>query len=315
MERDLFDGLAHFLAVARRGGFTAAAEALNISPAAASKAIQMLEARYQAKLFQRTTRSVQLTEAGNALFQRLDRAALEIEDAIRDFTASQSTPSGTLRLTVPHAVVGFAIEPVIARYVADYPNVAIDLSVNDAFVDLIAEGYDAGVRLGKAIDKDMIAVRLLPRARWVVVASQEYLNRAGRPARIEDLPQHDAILFRFPGSKTIYTWEFDQNGKTVRVRMPPKIVVDNHAAAVRLAKRGLGLVFAFDQEVAQEVERGELEVMFEGQIATDDSIFLYFPASMQSQPKLRAFIDTANRIAREGSGPGPMTSSPKGNED
>jgi len=300
MERDLFDGLAHFIAVARRGGFTAAAEALNISPAATSKAIQMLEARYQAKLFQRTTRSVQLTEAGKALFLRLDRAALEIEDALRDFTASQSTPSGTLKLTVPHAVAGFAIEPVIARFVADYPNVAIDLSVNDAFVDLIAEGYDAGVRLGKAIDKDMIAVRLLPQARWVVVASPEYLNKAGRPACIEDLQQHDAILFRFPGSKTTYTWEFYQNGKTVRVRMPPKIVVDNHAAAVRLAKRGLGLVFAFDREVADEVEREELEIMFKGQIATDDGIFLYFPASMQSQPKLRAFIDTANSLARQG---------------
>jgi DNA-binding transcriptional LysR family regulator len=302
MERDLFDGLAHFLAVARRGSFTAAAQELNISPAAASKAIQMLEARHQAKLFQRTTRSVQLTEAGQALFQRLDRAAVEIEDALRDFTASQSTPSGTLRLTVPHAVVGFAIEPVVARYVADYPNVAVDLSVNDAFVDLVAEGFDAGVRLGKAIDKDMIAVRLSPQARWVVAASPEYLAKAGRPKRVEDLQQHDAILFRFPGSRTIYTWEFRHNGKTVRVRMPPKIVVDNHSAAVRLAKRGLGLVFAFDYEIMEEVKRGELEVMFEGKIATDDRIFLYFPATMQSQPKLRAFIDTANRLAREGTG-------------
>lgn len=298
MDRDMFDGLTHFIAVARRGGFTAAAQELNISPAAASKAIQLLEARYQAKLFQRTTRSVQLTEAGRALFQRLDRAAIEVEDALRDLTASQSTPSGTLRLTVPHALVGFAIEPVIARYAAEYPNVSIDLSVNDAFVDLVAEGFDAGVRLGRAIDKDMIAVRLSPQARWVVAASPEYLAKAGRPDSIEDLQYHDAILFRFPGSKTIYTWEFHQDGKTVRVRMPPKIVVDNHSAAVRLAKRGLGLVFAFDQEIADEVERGELELMFKGRIATDHSIFLYFPATMQSQPKLRAFIDMANEVMR-----------------
>lgn len=298
MERDIFDGLVHFLAVARHGQFTAAAEALNVSPAATSKAIQMLETRYQAKLFQRTTRRVQLTEAGMALFQRLDRAAIEIDDALRDFSLSQSTPSGTLRLTVPHAVVGFAIEPVIARYIAQYPNVTVDLSVNDAFVDLIAEGFDAGVRLGKAIDKDMIAVRLSRQARWVVVASPDYLAKNGKPTCIEDLQKHDAILFRFPGSKTIYTWEFRQGEKIVRVRMPPKIVVDNHSAAVRLAKRGLGLVFAFDLEVQDEVKRGELELMFEGQIATDDGVFLYFPATMQRQPKLRAFIDTANLLAR-----------------
>lgn len=296
MKRDLFDGLPHFLAVARLGGFTAAAEALDISPTAVSKAIRILEARYQTKLFQRTTRHVRLTEAGADLFQRLDRAAIEIGEALQALSSSQAVPAGTLRLTIPRTAMRYPVEPIIARFQELHPRVLLDISLNDALVDLVAEGFDAGIRLGEAIDKDMIAVRLTPGNRWAIAASPAYLARAGTPRQLEDLARHKAILYRFSASRTLHIWEFERDGKTIRVKMPHQLIVDDRLALVRLAKAGIGLAFVQELEVYEEVARGELELLFSDQIGKDDGAFLYFPAAMQSQPKLRAFIDVARSL-------------------
>jgi len=297
MKRDLFDGLVHFLAVARHGGFTAAAEALDITPTAMSKAIRALETRYQTKLFQRTTRRVRLTEAGAELYQRLDRAANEVSDALTALSVAQLVPTGTLRLTVPHMAMQRMIEPMLERFRELYPMVKLDISLNDVLVDLIAEGFDAGVRLGESIEQDMVAVRLTPENRWAIAASPAYLAKAGRPKRLEDLPRHKAVLYRFPTNRSLHVWEFERNGKTIKVRMPEQLIVDDRLAAVRLAKRGLGLAFVGELEVAEEAERGELELMFQEFIPRDAGLFLYFPAAMQSQPKLRAFIDLAKSLA------------------
>ncbi len=291
MTRDMFDGLPHFLAVARHGGFTPAAEAMGISPTAMSKAIRTLEARHRTKLFQRTTRRVRLTEAGAKLFQRLDRAANEIGDALQALSLAQSVPTGTLRLTIPRTTLRYAIEPVIHRFRELYPEVVLDISLNDALVDLVAEGFDAGIRLGESIDKDMIAVRLTPEGRWAVAASPDYLAVAGRPERLEDLPQHKAVSYRFPGSRAIHVWEFERAGKAVRVKMPQQLIVDDRLALIRLVKAGAGLAYVQELEVAEEVRAGALELLFMDQIGRDDGVFLYFPAAMQTQPKLRAFID------------------------
>jgi DNA-binding transcriptional LysR family regulator len=293
MKRDLFDGLPHFLAVARHGGFTPAAQAMGISPTAMSKAIRVLEARYQAKLFQRTTRHVRLTEAGVELFQRLDRATNEVSDALEALSNSQAVPTGTLRLTIPQMAMQYVVEPIIERFQELYPKVILDISVNDSLVDLVAEGFDAGVRLGESIDKDMIAVRLTPEGRWAIAASPGYLAKAGRPEHLEDLPRHKAISYRFPGSRTLYIWEFERGGKTIRVKIPQLLIVDSRIALVRMAKAGIGLAFVQELEVYEEVRRGDLELLFLDQIGKDDGLFLYFPAAMQAQPKLRAFIDLA----------------------
>lgn len=297
MKADIFDGLPHFLAVARHGGFTVAAEAMDISPAAISKAIRLIEDRYQTKLFQRTTRRVRLTEAGAELYRRLGRASDEISDALLALSTTQRIPTGMLRLTIPHSVMAYAVEPILERFQELYPRVTLDISLNDSLVDIVAEGFDAGIRLGEAIDKDMIAVRLTPENRWAIAASPAYLAKAGRPTRLEDLPRYKAILYRFPSTKSLHIWEFERDGKNIRVRMPQHLIVDDRMAAVRLAKNGLGLAFVQDLEVAAEVRSGELELMFEDQIARDDGIFLYFPAAMESQPKLRAFIDLAKSLA------------------
>ncbi|WP_379063783.1 LysR family transcriptional regulator [Mesorhizobium sp. UC22_110] len=296
MNRDLFDGLPHFLAVARHGGFTAAAEALDISPTAMSKAIRALETRYQTRLFQRTTRQVRLTEAGAELFQRLDRAANEISDALEALSTAQSVPAGTLRLTIPRSAMRYPIQPIIEHFQLLYPKVVLDISLNDALVDLVAEGFDAGIRLGEAIDKDMIAVRLTPENRWAIAATPDYLARSGTPRRLEDLPRHKAILFRFPSSRALHIWEFERGGRTIRVKMPQQLIVDDRLALVRLVKAGIGLGYVQELEVHEEVERGELQLLFADQIGKDDGIFLYFPAATQSQPKLRAFIDVVRTV-------------------
>ncbi|MET0290149.1 MAG: LysR family transcriptional regulator [Pseudoxanthomonas sp.] len=298
MKRDLFDGLPHFLAVARHGGFTSAAEAMGISTTAMSKAIRALETRYHTKLFQRTTRRVGLTEAGAELFRRLDLASSEISEALEALGDSTAAPSGTLRLTIPQMAMRYAVEPLIQRFQKRYPKVVLEISVNDALVDLVADGFDAGIRLGESIDKDMVAVRLAPEGRAAIAASPSYLAEAGRPERLEDLPQHKAILYRFPGSGRLYVWEFRRDGKSIRVRMPEALIVDDRLALVRLAKAGLGLAYVLELEVREEVRQGELELLFLEQTEQDDGIFLYFPKSMQTQPKLRAFIDLVRHSNR-----------------
>jgi DNA-binding transcriptional LysR family regulator len=295
MDRNLFDGLVHFLAVARHGSFTAGAQALDISPTALSKAIRILESRHGAKLFQRTTRRVALTEAGADLFQRIERATTDIDDALNSLGSFQIIPTGTLRLTMPRSIMAGLVEPHLAEFQRLYPRVQLDISLNDRLVDLIAEGFDAGIRLGEAIDKDMIAVRLTGEMRWAIAASPDYWEREGRPGKFEDFADRRGILYRFPGSRTLHIWEFSRNGKSVRVHVNAGLVVDDRQALIRLAAMGLGPIFVQEVEVAQEIADGSLELMFEDDIPSHDGIFLYFPSAMQSQPKLRAFIDTIRK--------------------
>lgn len=297
MDRSIFDGIVHFLAVAESGSFTAAARTLDVSPTAVSKAIRVLEARHGAKLFQRTTRSVALTEAGAKLFERLGKATAEIKEALKDLASSQSVPAGRLRLTMPRSIMPALIEPRLAQFQSRYPMVRLDISLNDRPVNLIAEGFDAGIRLGEAIDKDMVAVRLTGAVRWAIAASPAYWDREGRPATLEDLAGRRAILYRFPGSRSLHIWEFVRSGQAVQVGMDTGLIVDDRAAIVRLAVQGLGPCFVQEMEVEEEVARGELELMFAEQIPADNGVFLYFPAAMQSQPKLRVFIDAMRKCS------------------
>lgn len=298
MKRSTFDGIPHFLAVARSGSFSAGAQALGVSPTAISKAVSLLEARHGAKLFQRTTRQVALTEAGAELFATLDRSTNEIENALSSLGNFQLVPSGNLRLTVPHMIMATLIEPLLEEFISLYPRVRIDVSLNDELVDLIAQNFDAGIRLGEAIDRDMIVVRLTGTVRWGIAATPSYWDRCGRPDSFEGLTRHQAILYRFPGSRQIQLWEFLRDGKSVQLNLPAAIVVDDRASLIRLAKQGLGAAFVQELEVAPELERRALELRYGESIATDDGIFLYFPSAMQSQPKLRAFIDLIKKRLR-----------------
>ncbi len=299
---DPFSGLAAFLAVAETGSFTAAAARLNVSPAAVSQAIKALEARLGTLLFARTTRRVGLTEAGIALLARAGPAAAEIVAAIDTAGAMGEEPSGLLRLTVPRMAVPLVVEPVVPVLRSTHPKVAIEVAVEDTAVDLPGRGFDAGIRIGEYIAKDMVAVRLTRDIAWSVVGSPDYFRARGAPQRPEDLTEHEAIRYRFPGSGVLYRWEFERDGKTLTVDPPGSLIVNDGALLISLALAGLGLAYVADIAAAAELRTGRLVGVLGPHLPRSPGLFLYFPRHAQAQPKLRAFIDVARRVLRRGSG-------------
>ncbi|KPG97227.1 transcriptional regulator [Pseudomonas sp. RIT-PI-q] len=293
MTHDPFDGLTEFLAVAEHKSFTLAATKLAVPPTAVSHAIKLLERRTGVLLFQRTTRRVALTEAGASLFARLRPAASEIDEALAVLSGFRDQPMGTLRLTAPRLSGSLLMEPLIALYRQAYPQVTLDISLDDATVDLMAGGFDAGIRLGESIEKDMIAVRLTPDLQWSVVGSPAYFAKAGRPASPEELTRHECIGFRFSTSGSAHRWEFRREGRDFTVGVEGGVIVNDRRLLVAAARSGTGLAYACDLEIADELADGRLERVLQAFVPLSSALYLYFPGRTQSQPKLRAFIDLA----------------------
>lgn len=296
---DPFDGVGVFLAVAEHKSFTAAAQALGVSTAAVSKSVRQLELRHAVVLFQRTTRRVGLTEAGAALYERLRPASVDIADAFARLREHRSRPSGTLRITASHVVNERIVASLVAGFRLSYPDITLDIDSNDGFVDLIAEGYDAGIRLDNAVEKDMLTVRITPPVTWSVVATPAYFARHGRPAAPADLLEHEAIRYRFAGSRRMHYWEFCEAGRRFTVDVAGGLIVNSRAMVVELVRQGLGVAFVSDIEVGDALATGELEATLRAFIPADEGLYLYFPARSQSQPKLRALIDVINQRRQE----------------
>lgn len=300
---DGFSGLSEFLAVAEHSSFRLAAARLSVTPAAVSQAIRALESRLGVSLFQRTTRSVGLTEAGRALLSRVRPAAAEIGDACEAIGAMRDRPGGLLRLSVPRISVPLIIEPVLPAFRQAYPDVGVEIDVNDAAIDLTAGGFDAGIRIGESIERDMIAVRLTPDIRWSIVGAPAYFTARGRPRTPEDLNNHECIRYRFAGSGSIYRWEFEREGREFSLDAPGSVIVNDGELQTTLAKKGLGLVYTANLVVEREIVSGELESVLAPFLPVTPGLFLYFPARTQTQPKLRAFIDTVTARTRKRSTP------------
>ncbi len=295
---DPFAGLAAFLAVAETGSFTAAAARLGVSPAAVSQTVKALENRLGTPLFLRTTRRVGLTEAGAALLIRARPAAAEIRQALETAGEMGEEPAGVLRLTVPRMAVPLVIEPVIPVLRRAHPKVAVEIAVEDAAMDLPAHGYDAGIRIGEMVERDMVAVRLTRDIVWSVVASPAYLAARGTPQQPEDLTQHDAIRYRFPTSGAIYRWEFERDGRTLTVDPPGSLVVNDGALLISFALAGLGLAYVADIAAEEEIEADRLRPVLQPFLPRSPGLFLYFPRRASIQPKLRAFIDVTRTVLR-----------------
>ncbi|HEY0295965.1 MAG TPA: LysR family transcriptional regulator [Bordetella sp.] len=293
IDRSGLSGVATFLAVAECLSFRQAALRLELSPTAVSKAVRQLEKRHGVVLFQRTTRSVKLTEAGEALYRRLQPAAAVMNEAFTELGQYQQQPHGTLRLTLSRSSMRTFAEPVIAAFRQRYPEVALELSLDDGFADLAAGGFDAGIRLGEAIAQDMVAVRLTPEVTWAVMGSPGYFRQHGLPETPEDLMAHEAIQYRFVGSGQIHAWEFSRDGQPLKVEMKGQLTVNDRASLLTLACRGLGLAYVSDREAADDLAAGRLQAVLRDYAPADGGLYLYFPARMQMQPKLRAFIDLA----------------------
>jgi DNA-binding transcriptional LysR family regulator len=294
MITDIFDGLTVFLAVAEHRSFARAAKSLEVSPTAVSKAVRVLERRHGVVLFQRTTRSVALTEGGDALLKRL-RPAAEIGDALAGLADFGHRPVGSLRLTLSRPSMKLLVEPMIGEFHRAYPEVILDISLNEGVVDLASGLYDAGIRQGESVEKDMVAVRLTPELRWCIVASPGYLTQAGKPRSPEDLHGHRCLIYRFVTSGQRHRWEFTREGSEVSMSVPGQLVVDDRMTLVRLAAAGHGLAYVAEMEAAEELASGRLVPVLQDYLTPSAGMFLYFPARTKDQPKLRAFIDMLRR--------------------
>ena len=282
-----------FLAVAEARSFTAAAIRLGVTPAAASKAVKLLETQHGVIVFVRNTRRVALTEAGSVLYASLLVASSQIDEAFAALTRFRDRPAGTLRLTVPRALGAWVLRGLAPRFRHACPDVSLDISLDDGEVDLLEQGFDAGIRLGQSVAQGMVAVRLTGDLAWSVVGAPAYFARAGRPAVPEELMRHETVRYRFQRSKALAPWAFVRDGERFHVETGHKLVVNDTGLIADFVRSGLGLAYLPDIEIAHDLADGRLERVLAPFIPSSSGLFLYFAARTQSQPKLRAFIDMA----------------------
>jgi DNA-binding transcriptional LysR family regulator len=299
---DQFSGLSAFLAVARRRNFRAAAAELGVTRAAISQAIRALEERVGQSLVQRTTRSVALTEAGEKLAAAVAPASAQIESALETAASEGSAPVGHLRLSVPRIAMDLAITPLLAEFTRAFPDISVEVDVDDVSVDLASMRCDAGVRIGEFIERDMVALKLTRDFQWLVLGSTDYFARHGKPSNPRDLMDHQCINYRFPTASNIYRWEFHLDGADFTIAPPGPVTVNDHLSMVALAKSGAGLCYTSDLVAEREVRNGELIPVLRKFLPSKQGLFLYSPASAAAQPKLRAFINTAKRVLKAGRG-------------
>lgn len=292
---DAFVGLSEFLAVAKYRSFRKAANQLGVTPGAVSQAIQGLEARLRQPLFHRTTRSVALTEAGERLLARVGPAAGVITESLDDLLQMGAHPSGTLRLLVQRSALTQVIAPVVPLFRREYPEVKLEIAIEPDHTGLIGAGYDAGVRIGEYIDRDMIAVRISRLFRWLVFGSPGYLKARGRPRVPEDLARHECIRYRRPEFGDIYRWEFERNGQSVIIDPPGSVLVNDPGLLRALGREGVGLIYSASINAAADVEQGSLEPLLEKFSPAQEGLFIYYPRTSRNLPKLRAFVELCTR--------------------
>jgi DNA-binding transcriptional LysR family regulator len=304
MDRDLLAHLPVVLAVARRQGFAAAASELGMSPSAVSHAVQVVEHRLGTPLFARTTRSVALTEAGAALLGSVARALDDIRDGIERIQAAKGRVSGLLRLNVPRLAQVLVMTPVLKALAERHPDLRVESFGADALVDIVAEGFDAGIRLGEMIAEDMIAVRLTPPFRAIMVASPDYLGARGRPRRLDDLAQHNCIAYRQIQGRGLYRWDVQaEDGRGVAIETNGTAIVNDALYARDLALAGIGIAYLFEPLVKGDLAAGRLAQVLPKSAIEEPGLFLYFPKGAAAAPKLRAFIDVAREILPGRKGP------------
>jgi DNA-binding transcriptional LysR family regulator len=284
------DGLEAFLSVARHRSFRKAAAELGVTPSAMSQAVRALEARVGAALFIRTTRSVGLTEAGERFLVRARPAFEELVAATEDARDLGRRPAGLLRLTAPRAVVPTLLEQLIAPFCQAYPDIEVEIAASPDLVDIAAEGFDAGIRLGQFIEADMIAVRLKPSHPLAVVGSPGYLRRRQRPERIDDLRRHACLRMR-RSNGSIAPWSFVNGNEAVEVIVSGPFIANDVPTVLGAAIEGLGLAQVPGPLAAGAVKAGKLVHVLERFAPMAPGLFLYYPGNRQMTPKLRAFID------------------------
>jgi len=284
------DGVEAFLGVAEHRSFRRAAAGLGVTTSAVSQAVRALEGRVGAALLTRTTRSVGLTEAGERFLARAKPAFEELVAASEVARALGQRPAGRLRLSVPRAVVPMLLQPLIASFCQAYPDVEVEIAASEELIDLAAEGFDAGIRLGQFLAADMVAVRLTPPFRFVVVGSPEYLARCGRPERPEDLRHHACLRLRRSGG-ALALWLLRDDDRALEVAVSGPLIANDFPTLLGAALEGMGLVQLPEPIAAEPVAAGRLVEVLKRFAPMTPGVFLYHPGRRQVLPKLSAFIE------------------------
>jgi DNA-binding transcriptional LysR family regulator len=292
-----FPQVESFLAVARYRSFSGAARELGVSRSAVSQAVRQLEEQLRVVLLTRTTRSVSLTDAGRRLVDGAGPSFGQVVAALTEVSARPGETVGRVRLTVPRAAVPFVIDPVLPTFRARHPRVEVEVVIEERLVDIVAEGYDAGVRISDSIERDMVQVRLTDPFRFVVVGAPSYLERSGMPERPEDLLRHDCITCRSETTGALYAWELERGRRSWRVPVRGGIVTSDARLNASLAEDGLGLSYAFEPMVLEQLRTGRLKVVLERYAPTVAGFFLYFPSVARRSAALRLFIEAAKELA------------------
>ncbi|WP_141618960.1 LysR family transcriptional regulator [Myxococcus sp. AB036A] len=299
MTTSVFPHLQAFLAVARARSFSAAARDLGISRSAVSQSVRLLEEKLRVPLVARTTRSVSLTEAGRRLVESAGPAVAQVQAALTEVTAKPGEVVGRVRLTVPRSAFHFVIEPVLPKFRERHPRIEVEVVFEDRMVDLISEGFDAGVRLNENVERDMVSVRLTDAFRFIVVGSPAYLNRHGTPERPEDLLRHECLTFRSATTGSLYAWELERGRRTWRVPVRGSLIVNDGLICTLWAEQGMGLAYAMEPLVSEQLRQGSLRRVLEPYAPVVPGFFLYYPSRTQSSPPLRLFVETVRELTRK----------------
>lgn len=293
--------LEAFVAVVEEGNFRRAAARLRISASSLSQTIGNLEDRLGVNLLQRTTRSTSLTEPGKRLFERFRPAMAEMAFAVEDIMQFQGRPAGTVRLLLPRLALATQIEPWLGAFHEKYPDVVLELVIEDAPLDIVDAGYDLGITLGELLQKDMVAVRLGPDIHQLAVASPDYLARYGVPQTPADLHGHKCINWRKPGRRKLYNWEFCVDGRWISVAVDGPLIVSHRDTALKAAAQGVGIAFAYwsSRWMQPMIDDGALVPVLEDYSPPFPGWYLYYPKQRATPPAVRALIDFLRHCHQE----------------
>jgi DNA-binding transcriptional LysR family regulator len=291
-----FAQLQVFLAVAHHRSFSAAARSLGLSRSAVSQSVRQLEEQLRVVLVSRTTRSVSLTDVGRRLVDGTAPALAQAAATLTEVSTDPGAPVGRLRLSVPRVAVPFVVEPVLPTFRLRYPRVGVELVAEDRLIDIVAGGFDAGIRDSDVVERDMVRIRLTNGLRYIVVATPEYLERRGSPQCPEDLREHECIVFRSPTDGAAYAWEFERGRKKWRVPINGGVAVNDGLLCASLAMLGLGLAYIVESYVLDDLRRGRLQAVLEPYAPTSPGYSLYFPSHSQQSRPLQLFVEVAKEL-------------------
>jgi DNA-binding transcriptional LysR family regulator len=287
--------LGYFLTIARHRNFRLAGAELGVSASALSHAMRGLEERLGVRLLNRTNRSVTLTVAGEELLSAIAQPFGQIENAVDVLNRFRASPAGRIRLNVLDHAATHLLAPIMPVFLDRYPDVEIDLRVTNTMVDVVEDGFDAGIRYGGTVPEDMIAQRLSADLRWVVAGSPAYFQRFGVPAHPDDLQGHRCVQIKL-GDDRIYRWEFDQGPKTLELAVPGAITIDDTETAIAMARSGAALIYVAEPAIAEFVGRGELQVVLQDWSSMGPGMHIYYPGRRQLPVPLRLLIDVIREL-------------------